>query len=503
MRRRIKSRTRGALEILGLGPAVLWAGCNIVAGLQPAYLIQADGGGGATTTSSSSTGSGGSGGGAPCVAGSGSGCHGALVWAKRFGDAGGQHASAVAVDASGDVIVAGKFGGTINFGGSDLIATAPAIFLVKLDPNGNHLWSKRFGAGLDTVGGLAVDAAGDIVLVGAFSGSVDFGGNNLVAMVAPGFVTTDVFVAKFHGDGSHVWSKQFGDAANQSAASVAVDAQHNLAVVGALAGTIDFGGGALVSAGLNDVFIAKLDAGGGHLWSGRAGDAADQAASGVSFDPSGNAVTVGSFLGTLDFTNQGLQGGAGQDVFVAQLGVSNTFKWSHQAGNATNELARGVAANAAGETVVVGEFAGSIGFGPTSFPSKGGKDVFVAKLGPSGDVLWQAGYGDASDQVATAVAVDKMGVLVVGNFAGSVNFGGTDLASQGGTDLFVVRFDGGGNHTWSKRFGDAQNQSATAVAIDASGHTLVVGDFAGSINFGSGDLTSTGGTDIFIAKLGP
>ena len=49
------------------------------------------------------------------------------------------------------------------------------MWLMKIGPDGSHLWSKRCGGtGNDVSRGLAVNGSGDVVMVGHFSGSVDF-----------------------------------------------------------------------------------------------------------------------------------------------------------------------------------------------------------------------------------------------------------------------------------------------------------------------------------------
>ena len=47
----------------------------------------------------------------------------------------------------------------------------------KLDGNGNHVWSKRFGdSAPQFVDAIAVGADGSVVLTGQFMGALDFGG---------------------------------------------------------------------------------------------------------------------------------------------------------------------------------------------------------------------------------------------------------------------------------------------------------------------------------------
>jgi len=82
-----------------------------------------------------------------------------------------------------------------------------------------------------------------------------------------------------------------------------------------------------------------------------------------------------------------------------------------------------------------------------------------------------------------------------------MDFGGGPLVSQGGDDAFVVKLDAGGQHLWSKSFGDASGQKVNGIAVDGSGNVVVTGQLSGSIDIGGGPLVSQGGDDVFAAKL--
>ena len=102
--------------------------------------------------------------------------------------------SDVALDASGNIFVTGSFMGTTDFGGITLITTGfNDIFVAKYDPNGNLLWVRGFGGPSFEFGNtVAVDGAGNVVVVGSFRGSVDFGGGLLASAGGD-----DIFVAKY------------------------------------------------------------------------------------------------------------------------------------------------------------------------------------------------------------------------------------------------------------------------------------------------------------------
>ncbi len=73
-------------------------------------------------------------------------CFRGHLWSQRFGDSDGQSSRAIAVDSAGNVLLAGYFRGTVNFGGDDLVSAGHTdIFVAKLDAEGNHLRRQRFG----------------------------------------------------------------------------------------------------------------------------------------------------------------------------------------------------------------------------------------------------------------------------------------------------------------------------------------------------------------------
>ena len=96
---------------------------------------------------------------------------------------------------------------TVDFGAGAVKARGKTdIFLVKYDPNGKQLWSKQFGGNDDDVGaGLAVDEFGNLILAGWFWRTIDFGGGPRESAGQ-----NDMVLDKFGPDGSHLWSHSYG-----------------------------------------------------------------------------------------------------------------------------------------------------------------------------------------------------------------------------------------------------------------------------------------------------
>jgi hypothetical protein len=439
------------------------------------------------------------------------GCH---LWSKRFGDTGFDLGQAVAVDGSGDVVVTGPFEGTVDFGGGPLTSAGgfADIFIAKFSGvDGSHLWSKSFGgAHFDLGVGVAVDGSGDVLVTGIFEeGTVDFGGGPLA--ITGGF---DMFLAKFSGvDGSHLWSKSFGDTGMDEGLAVAVDGSGDVLVTGLFEGTVDFGGGPLTSGGGGfsiDIFLAKFSGvDGSHLWSKRFGGGGFESGVAIAVDASANVLVMGFFLATVDFGGGPLThaGGFSVDIFLAKFsGVDGSHLWSKRLGDrGLGGFGMGVAVDVSSDVLVTGPFVGTVDFGGGSLASAGSNDIFLAKFsGVDGSHLWSKRFGDTGGDHGLGVALDgSRDVLVTGLIQGTVDFGGGPLTSAGGfSDIFLAKFSGvDGSHLWSKSFGDTGSDFGIFVALDGSGDVLGTGLFEGTVDFGGGPLTSAGRGDIFLVKL--
>src|SRR5207245_2486341 len=110
-----------------------------------------------------------------------------------------------------------------------------------------------------TVRSVAVDSHDNIIVVGCFAGTVDFGGTTLTASDPYSMNVTDMFAAKYSPSGSLVWVRQFGGGGSDYGRAVAVDGGDNVIVVG---------GAQLQSAGGNGggLALVKLSAAGTTLW---------------------------------------------------------------------------------------------------------------------------------------------------------------------------------------------------------------------------------------------
>jgi hypothetical protein len=359
------------------------------------------------------------------------------VWSKAFGVTGSTSSvQSLAVDASGNVYVLGNFDGGVNCGGGQInsVGQGQDIFVAKLDPSGNQLWVQSFGVGTNDIlaGSMALAGGNGVVLAGTYSNSVTFGG---AALTPPAGATQGAFVVELAAaDGSQVWSKGLPQTTSLFAAA---DGGGNVVIAGAFSGTVDVGGGSLVSAGGDDILVARFDGSGNLQWSKRIGGAGNDEVTAVAVDGNGGVLLGGS-------TSAGISFGGG---------------------------------------VVAG-----------------GND-YAIKLGQDGSIVFGQGVSGGRIQ---SVAVNGNGdSLVAGSATGSVSVGGAQIAAAtSGYDFLVLELDSSGNLVSDKRAGNGAGLGVNQIAANASGEVAVVAaSRAGSVDMGTGSTLGCSAACLLVARL--
>jgi hypothetical protein len=367
------------------------------------------------------------------------------IWSKRFGNnSNRQGGTDIAVDAAGNVLFTGALSGAIDFGGGPLqSAGSDDIFIAKLSPAGDHVWSKAFGTPAMFESGrmVDVDAAGNVVLGAYIDGPVDFGGGSIST---PGLV-----VVKFDADGNHLWSKAIPMNNSPYEDEVVVDSAGNVFITGQFSATIDHGGGPVTSMGSTDVFVTKLSPGGNHIFTKRFGSASGEGALSMVVDAAGNMLLTGylygsGVVGSIDFGGGPLTGGVNNlDVFLVKLDAAGGHIFSKLFGGMEPELSERVAVDDAGNVFLAGIFDGTIDFGLGPMTAMGTGSIYLAKWSPSGTPLWSKHYDSGFSAIAfpvVALATDSAGhLLLTGNFNGTADFGDGPKTSAGSLDILALK----------------------------------------------------------------
>lgn len=340
-------------------------------------------------------------------------------WTRTFGGAGSQWINDLAVDAAGNVVAVGLLDGSADLGfGVETSAGDEDILVVSLDGDGKSRWSRRVG-GPDNqrAHGVAVDAQGNVFVVGELHGTVTIDGVTLEDTGAG-----DVWVVVFAPDGRLRWTRRYGDAGAQIGADVALDGRGNVFVVAWGDGGVDFGAGERSAGASTAGFLAKLAPDGRELWSRVVGehtwvDLGRVYLHGAAATPDGGLVVGGSFTGRANLGGRTLSAGDHGDAVVAAYDRNGGHVFSSPiGGDAGGATALSVAPGAGGHVFAAGFFDGTLDLCSGPMPSAGLRDAFVVELDGSGAFVAGRAFGDEDDQLGQAIATAPGGALALVGF---------------------------------------------------------------------------------------
>ncbi|MEM8887998.1 MAG: hypothetical protein AAGD28_08430, partial [Bacteroidota bacterium] len=332
--------------------------------------------------------------------------NGDFVWAKSFGGNDYLQRANVDVDGVGNAFLTGYFYGIVDFDPGPASfpldgGTSGKVFIQKLDNNGDFLWAKTVGNNnYNRVGGAKVDAQGNLLLCGTFSGILDLDPGTSTFNIGSNNNIQEIFVLKLDGAGDFVWGGNAKEGGSSWRTSMDVDAAGNVYLSGGFRGSGDFdpGNGVFTMNSSNngnttDGFLLKLNDQGIFQWAKQmgadpsVGNNADINPHFIRTDQQGQVYSAGYFQGSID-----LDPGPGTNILTAASWSSYYFAKYTDAGdlvwaldmNSNNyELIRDISLGPVDNIYVTGGFYQSLdidpGQGSFTLTSNGNTSMFAFK----------------------------------------------------------------------------------------------------------------------------
>lgn len=419
------------------------------------------------------------------------------LFTKSAGGPGMDSLENLVIDSLGQVYIAGTFSGSsLTLGSTTLTSKGGSdMFVAKLDSVGTFLWAQAYGgSGQDLLGGLALTSTDELVLVGSFSGTVDFGKGNVTSAGQ-----TDAVVVKLKATGATEWVTTGGSTGPDFLYDVALDSKDNPAVIGTVMGSSTFGTTSLTGAGKEDMLVARVSSTGGFTTAMALSSASSEMGRTLTVDPTTDMVyAAGSFSGPLVVGGKTLTPTTASDDLLLQMDKDLKLVTERAIPNVYYTNIRFCYKDL---IAAVGKFDGTVVHGSQTLTSKGGSDGLVAAYDAKLVPVWAAAIGGSGKDIVTALTVDPTSkiVFVAGGHEAAFTYASKTVPVLGNSDIFVAAMDSTVKPLWISSGGGTGWDSVSGLGRGANA-LFVSGNFENTATFGSTSLTSGGNSDFFVAK---
>jgi hypothetical protein len=413
-----------------------------------------------------------------------------------------ERAQALATDSMGNLLLLGSFDGTINLAGTTLTGDTGDLFVVKLSPTGQHLWSHRIDRDAFTAPTngaqeiLAVDGAGNVLIAGGFTGAL---------RVSETTLTSDgpfsSYVLKFSSTGTLAWARRLGGNTTSESWAMALtsDTAGNAVVAGWFRGNLILGSQEYSVTSGTGAYVTKLsESSGASQWSTIHVSSNTVRPLQLAMHATGDVLLAGSFQSQVDFGG-GLQltnATGAQDDYVARLtGSSGSPLWLRSPTTDNSSIPKGLQSDSAGHVWL-------LVWSVINMP-----DFILVKLDAEGQQLWSQRFTALSSQDDVGgLSLDGAGnAVATGSFVGGADFGGGSRSANIPA-AFLAWYDTRLGYLSDRTFAMASvnNQVLPAKAVfESTRNVRMAGQFSGTVELGTGPVTSLACSDIFLLEVDP
>ena len=428
---------------------------------------------------------------------------GEYLWVKCFGGPGDDHVQDIALTGINRYTVTGMFSDSVSIDSQMLKAAGlQDIFIARFDNKRKVQWVQSMGGSReDSCAGIIISKTGSIYISGTFGGAANFDPDTSShTLKSQG--SRDIFLAKYWSNGSLAWARGFKGSDHESAHDHIVDDRGGIYLTGAFTGTVNFDPSSTshkMTAGSNDMFVAKHDSNGSHVWSFQLGWGKYETKTVLELDNFGKLWLGGGFNRLIDFDH-----GPGTAEFGNwEYRNKNSFFAAYNPNNGAyyqkamtfhprivnSDWAQFMKHDSKGNLLLISKISGIVDFDPDTAQSRylSGKGVswnyVITKYDSLGKHVWSSSIKCGRINYVTHLTIDDSdNIYIAGETRDSVDIdpsSNTLWVYDGG---YVVKYDPNGNYLWHY----AIDQPMGGVSIDHSGGIWCYGSFKGTSDFDPG-----------------
>ena len=374
-------------------------------------------------------------------------------------------------------------------------------------------WLHNIGGSIDDrANEIAIDTQGNVYVVGAFEGSVDFdhSGSSTFNLMSRG--AKDAYLIKYSAVGNFIWARAFGGSGYDEARAVKIDASGDIFVGGVVNTTgssassndnqsyfyTNTGITTFVTClGQSDAVIAKYSSTGTLLEQKLYGGIKSDFIEDLELDQQGNLYVTGNFYETVDldpsastttYTSINGLGSPSSDIYFSKFDNSLNFLFGKRIGGNAFDNGLAISSDTNGDFYISGTFSGLADFDPSvsgfvSLQSAVFSDAFIAKYDSLGNFIYVNHVAGANTQYASDIKVGTNGAYYVSFYSqGNIyfNFNTTTpdtVISAGSLDAYIAKYNSSGTLLWKNSIVGNGSEICEAINVDNQDNVYVTGSF--------------------------
>ena len=307
-------------------------------------------------------------------------------------------------------------------------------------------------------------------------------------------ISYDFWLIKYNFNGEQEWQKVYGGSSDDRGYDIILSNDNNMVIFGS---SKSADGDVSSNAGSNDFWIAKISNSGAIIWEKSLGyNGSDNGYSVIQTIDNGYLL-----LGVLDVTASDGEGNnrissyrhAGGDYWAVKLDSNGILEWSRYFGGNFTDTSYATCQTQGGDYIIIGS---SDSNDIDISNNKGTYDFWIIKISSEGNLIWEKSYGGSEIDEALDITPTTDGNFIV---CGNTRSNNIDVSSNNGAaDIWILKITPNGEILWEKTYGGNSFEAAKSVHQTTDNGFIIAGNSRSDNN----DLTKNNGqNDGWIFKI--
>jgi hypothetical protein len=307
-------------------------------------------------------------------------------------------------------------------------------------------------------------------------------------------ISYDFWLIKYNFNGGQEWQKVYGGSSDDRGYDIILSNDNNMVIFGS---SKSADGDVSSNAGSNDFWIAKISNSGAIIWEKSLGyNGSDNGYSVIQTIDNGYLL-----LGVLDVTASDGEGNnrissyrhAGGDYWAVKLDSNGILEWSRYFGGNFTDTSYAACQTQGGDYIIIGS---SDSNDIDISNNKGTYDFWIIKISSEGNLIWEKSYGGSEIDEALDITPTTDGNFIV---CGNTRSNNIDVSSNNGAaDIWILKITPNGEILWEKTYGGNSFEAAKSVHQTTDNGFIIAGNSRSDNN----DLTKNNGqNDGWIFKI--